>query len=165
MEQPGYALERALELFLQGRGVGLEEQPPLHDQAPVGAEQGEGGLDVLVDGDGAVGAADLALSREGANSVAEAVSNAVPTVFAPYPWHHDQHQKANAQPFVDQGLARCEIDAIEADANIRDLGRVLESLMKDHPAREAMRTGLRALPQADAALEIARTAAAIASGD
>lgn len=111
------------------------------------------------------GAADLALSRAGANSVAEAVSNAVPTVFAPYPWHHDQHQKANAQPFVDQGLARCEIDAIEADANIRDLGRVLESLMKDHPAREAMRTGLRALPQADAALEIARTAAAIASGD
>ncbi|MSR41240.1 MAG: UDP-N-acetylglucosamine--N-acetylmuramyl-(pentapeptide) pyrophosphoryl-undecaprenol N-acetylglucosamine transferase [Phycisphaerales bacterium] len=111
------------------------------------------------------GSADLALSRAGANSVAEAVANAVPTVFAPYPWHHDQHQKANAQPFVDARLARCEHDHIEAVPNLATLGSALQELLQDHQQRENMRDGLRALPQADAALEIAKTAAAIASGD
>ncbi len=110
------------------------------------------------------GAADLALSRAGANSVAEAVANAVPTVFAPYPWHHDQHQRANAQPFVDAQLARCEQDHIDAALNLPSLGQALAELMHDHALREGMRAGLRARPSVDAALEVATTAAAIVTG-
>ncbi len=110
------------------------------------------------------GAADLALSRAGANSVAEAVANGVPTVFAPYPWHHDQHQRANAQPFVDAGLARCEHDHIDSLANLATLGTALQELLEDHPLRERMCAGLRAREQVDAAREIAVAASAIAQG-
>lgn len=114
------------------------------------------------------GAADLALSRAGANSVAEAVLNAVPTVFAPYPYHADLHQKWNAKPFHDEGVAVLCDDLIDAEKNAatRDdstLGGALVGLMGDHARREAMRARLAARPREDAALEIARAALDLAT--
>ena len=108
------------------------------------------------------GAADLALSRAGANSVAEAILNTVPTVFAPYPYHADQHQKWNAKPYHDEGTAVLCEDLIDAEKNRATLGAALVSLMGDHAKREAMRARLSARPREDAALEIAKLAVEIA---
>jgi UDP-N-acetylglucosamine--N-acetylmuramyl-(pentapeptide) pyrophosphoryl-undecaprenol N-acetylglucosamine transferase len=111
------------------------------------------------------GAADLALSRAGANSVAEAVLNRVPTVFAPYPYHADLHQKWNAQPHHDEGVAILCDDRIEPAKNRATLGAALLSLLTDHARREAMRAKLTERPREDAALEIARAAVALARGN
>ena len=108
------------------------------------------------------GAADLALSRAGANSVAEAVLNAVPTVFAPYPYHADLHQRWNAKPYHDEGVAVLCDDLIEAERNAPVLGAALVGLMSDHGRREEMRARLSARPREDAALEIARLAVELA---
>ena len=102
------------------------------------------------------GAADVALSRAGANSVAEAAANAVPTLFAPYPYHSDLHQKHNAQPLVDEGCAAMELDRIDAAENLAGLGRALADLMTDPARRRAMRERLLARPREDAAMTIAR---------
>lgn len=110
------------------------------------------------------GAADLALSRAGANSVAEAVLNAVPTVFAPYPYHHDLHQKWNAKPYHDEGVAVLCDDLIDAERNLGTLGAALTGLMSDHARREGMRSMLAARQRDDAALEIARAAVELAGG-
>ncbi len=102
------------------------------------------------------GAADLALSRCGASSVAEAVANRVPTLFSPYPWHRDQHQRLNAQPWVDAGLAWVEDDRVDPQANLDHLGQRLLALIADREAREGVRRSLAQRPPADAASAIAR---------
>lgn len=105
------------------------------------------------------GAADAALSRAGANSVAEAVLNSTPTVFAPYPYHDDQHQKANAAPLAREGLAMLADDRIDAAANMESIGAALVALMTETPRRESMRAALGARPRLDAADAIARAIA------
>ncbi|MHC5022948.1 MAG: UDP-N-acetylglucosamine--N-acetylmuramyl-(pentapeptide) pyrophosphoryl-undecaprenol N-acetylglucosamine transferase [Planctomycetota bacterium] len=102
------------------------------------------------------GAADLAVSRAGASSVAEAAANAVPTLFLPYPWHRDEHQRRNAEPLVAVGGAVLARDRIDASPNMREVGPVLRDLMTDHARRQAMHDALRANPPADAASDMAR---------
>lgn len=101
------------------------------------------------------GTATIALSRAGASSVAEAAANAIPTVFAPYPWHRDEHQRFNAQPLVDFGGGWCLKDHIDAAANLKGIGRCLIDLMTSpegiHRAGEALRRN----PKTDAAGRIA----------
>jgi UDP-N-acetylglucosamine--N-acetylmuramyl-(pentapeptide) pyrophosphoryl-undecaprenol N-acetylglucosamine transferase len=104
------------------------------------------------------GAAELAISRAGANSVAEVHANAVPTVFLPYPYHADMHQRHNAQPLVDMHGAMMETDHIEAKANAATIGPVIESLMRDESRRARMRAALKAKPLPDAATTIAKMA-------
>ena len=102
------------------------------------------------------GAAELAISRAGASSVAEAAQNAVPTLFLPYPYHKDMHQKHNAQPIVDAGGAVMAIDRIDAAANVREVSPVLAELLKSKSRRDTLRERLRAAPMPDAAMTIAR---------
>jgi UDP-N-acetylglucosamine--N-acetylmuramyl-(pentapeptide) pyrophosphoryl-undecaprenol N-acetylglucosamine transferase len=101
------------------------------------------------------GAADLAVSRAGANSVAEVHANAVPTLFLPYPWHKDRHQFRNAQPLVQAGAAVVETDHIDEAANLEHGGQMLQALMADADRREAMRAAARRSRPADAAMTIA----------
>lgn len=101
------------------------------------------------------GAADLVVSRAGANSVAEARANAVPTLFLPYPYHRDLHQQHNARPMADLGGAVVERDAIEPSANLAGPGRILRELMSDQPRRQAMREVLLANRPDDAASLVA----------
>jgi UDP-N-acetylglucosamine--N-acetylmuramyl-(pentapeptide) pyrophosphoryl-undecaprenol N-acetylglucosamine transferase len=99
------------------------------------------------------GAADLAVSRAGAGSVAEAWANAVPTVFLPYPYHRDQHQRFNAGPLTDAGAALTETDPVIGGAGA---GQAIIALLTDAARREAMRRAYQALGAADGALRIAR---------
>lgn len=101
------------------------------------------------------GSADLALSRCGASSVAEALMNRVPTLFSPYPWHHDQHQRLNAIEHVNAGLAWLVDDAIDPKKNLATMGVRLVELMQDQPARDAVRQRLASTSPPDAALQIA----------
>ena len=103
------------------------------------------------------GAAELALSRAGANSVAEAEANHVPTVFVPYPYHRDLHQEANAKPLVRAGAAVLAYDRLDVAANMQSIGEPLATLIADGRLRDEMESALRARPQVDAADAIART--------
>jgi UDP-N-acetylglucosamine--N-acetylmuramyl-(pentapeptide) pyrophosphoryl-undecaprenol N-acetylglucosamine transferase len=102
------------------------------------------------------GAADLAVSRAGASSVAEAWANNVPTVFLPYPHHRDRHQHRNAAPMADAGGAIVEEDRLDPDVNLRSAGSKLVALLTDAKRRAAMRQSLRHRPAPDAATTIAR---------
>lgn len=102
------------------------------------------------------GAADLAISRAGANSVAEAWTSRVPTIFLPYPWHRDRHQYANAEPMARTGGAIVVDDLIDAERNAAQLAPVLAPLLTDAAALGAMRDSLGESPHRNAAEVIAR---------
>ncbi len=103
------------------------------------------------------GAADLAVSRAGASSVAEAAANAVPSLFLPYPYHRDLHQRLNAEPIVALGGARLALDQIDPQLNVRAIGPQLIELLTDDPLRASLKAALRAHPPIDAAADIARS--------
>ncbi|MCX4245239.1 UDP-N-acetylglucosamine--N-acetylmuramyl-(pentapeptide) pyrophosphoryl-undecaprenol N-acetylglucosamine transferase [Paraliomyxa miuraensis] len=100
-------------------------------------------------------AADLAVSRAGAGSVAEAWANAAPTVFLPNPYHRDQHQRHNAQPMVDGGGAIMLRDEIDPERNAELLTPVLLELLGDRERRDGMREAARQTCPPDGAAAVA----------
>ncbi len=102
------------------------------------------------------GAADLAVSRAGAGNVAEAWANGVPAIFLPYPYHRDEHQRANAMPLEKAGGAVVLTDFIDPARNAAEAGRLLVDLMRDDTRRRAMRAAFERLGPADGAERIAR---------
>ncbi len=101
------------------------------------------------------GAAECAVSRAGAGSVAEAWGNRVPTLFLPYPYHKDQHQKLNARVLVDAQACLLADDQISAPANYATSGPHLLTLLTDAPARARMKAQLDSLGPTDGACVIA----------
>ena len=110
------------------------------------------------------GAADLAVSRAGANSVAEAHAAAVPTVFLPYPYHADDHQRHNTDDLVALGGCRVVTDERSEAANVAALLGPLGALLQDAAAREGMRGALQDNPPGDAAARIAQIVLQLADG-
>lgn len=101
------------------------------------------------------GAADLAVSRGGANSVAEIAANRVPAIFIPYPHHADRHQERNAAPLAKAGGAIIVDDRITPKASAAVLEPALRKLMHTPEKRRIMRQRLESLPFSDAAQRIA----------
>lgn len=102
------------------------------------------------------GSADVCVSRAGAGAVAEAWANRVATVFMPYPYHKDQHQRVNAKALVEAGGAVLAKDAIDPRANAQgEAGRAIIRLLKDDAARASLRDGLATLGPADGATRVA----------
>ena len=105
----------------------------------------------------ALAAADLAVGRAGASTLAEAAAFALPTAIVPYP-HAAGHQRLNAEAFVDAGAAMLiEDDAFDADRLVEVAG-----LLAD-PARHAvMSAAARELARPDAAAAVADLVLAVA---
>ena len=79
----------------------------------------------------ALAAADLAVGRAGASTLAEAAAFALPTAIVPYP-HAGAHQRLNAESFADAGAAiLIEDEDLDADRLVEVAG-----LLAD-PARHA----------------------------
>jgi UDP-N-acetylglucosamine--N-acetylmuramyl-(pentapeptide) pyrophosphoryl-undecaprenol N-acetylglucosamine transferase len=107
-------------------------------------------------------AADVAIGRAGAGSVAEAWANATPTIFLPNPYHRDAHQRKNADPLVAAGGALVVDDLVEPAANVAALAPVLARLMDDAAERVRMSDALRRSCPPDGAVRIAEWIAEVA---
>lgn len=136
------------------------------DAAPVAEAYRNGGVSAVVVpfcaamGD-AWGASDLAVARGGAGTVGEAWASATPTVFLPYPYHRDEHQRWNARPLEVAGGALIVRDRIDPSANEPDAGEALVRLLRDAPARARMRDALQRLGPADGARAAAEAIAGL----
>lgn len=100
-------------------------------------------------------AATIAIGRAGAGSVAEAWANAVPTLFMPYPYHKDQHQRLNAQPLVSAGAAILQTDHVDPIENVNQIAGPLKSLLGNKNQLEKMRQIMRDTRPPDGAQQVA----------
>ncbi|MBN1491985.1 MAG: UDP-N-acetylglucosamine--N-acetylmuramyl-(pentapeptide) pyrophosphoryl-undecaprenol N-acetylglucosamine transferase [Phycisphaerae bacterium] len=100
-------------------------------------------------------AADLAVSRAGASTLAELTAAALPSVLLPYPFHRDQHQLHNAEVLRDAGAAVIVPDRIDVVANAPALADALLGLMAEPDRLAAMATAARNLARPCAAFDLA----------
>lgn len=137
-------------LHLTGRDSGVD-LAAVYSQAKIRARV----VDFLDRMDLAWTGAELAISRAGAGSVAEAWANATPTIFLPYPFHRDDHQRLNAQPLVDFDAAVVYRDLVDAMANAEQLAGPLRSMLSNGAWRSTLRAKLQSRPMDDGAAAIA----------
>jgi len=103
----------------------------------------------------ALAAADLSAGRCGAGTVAECWAAQVPTIFFPYPYHKDEHQKHNAQVLVDAGCALVLTDLIDEDRNMAEHADAFARVLMADEVRSTMRSGYADLDHPDGAQVIA----------
>jgi len=109
-------------------------------------------LPYIEDMPAAYSAADVAICRSGASTVAELALYSLPAVLVPFPHAADDHQRENAAIFERAGGAFA-LD--QADLTPESLGRLLAD-MAEGERLAAMREAMRGLARPDAADEIAR---------
>ena len=100
-------------------------------------------------------AATIAIGRAGAGSVAEAWANAVPTIFMPYPYHKDQHQRLNAEPLVSSGAALLHGDLVDPIENVNQIAGPLKALLANENRLDKMRQIMRDSCPSDGAAVVA----------
>jgi UDP-N-acetylglucosamine--N-acetylmuramyl-(pentapeptide) pyrophosphoryl-undecaprenol N-acetylglucosamine transferase len=104
----------------------------------------------------AYAAADLAVARAGASTLAELLALGVPAVFLPYPFHRDRHQMRQARAVEMQGAAVVVRDRPDDPAaTSRELAEAVEPLLRDEVRRATMRRDARRVARPDAAAAIA----------
>jgi UDP-N-acetylglucosamine--N-acetylmuramyl-(pentapeptide) pyrophosphoryl-undecaprenol N-acetylglucosamine transferase len=106
-------------------------------------------------------AADASVCRAGAGTVAEAWATATPSLFLPYPFHKDAHQRVNAAMLTDRGAGVLGDDRIDTDANLAHNGPLLEQLLRDDRRRATLLDMLNRLGPADGADQVARVVAGV----
>ena len=100
----------------------------------------------------AMGAADAAISRAGASSLAEIAAMRLPSILVPYPSAMDNHQFYNAQAFRDTGAALL----MEQDsARTESLAERVMELIESPATPLKMRQGLQRWHFPEAATRIA----------
>jgi UDP-N-acetylglucosamine--N-acetylmuramyl-(pentapeptide) pyrophosphoryl-undecaprenol N-acetylglucosamine transferase len=106
----------------------------------------------LTEMDLALAAATVAVSRAGASSLAEIAAVRVPSILIPFPAATDNHQFFNGTRFSSQGGALClEQKTLTSD----ELVRAIDSLLRDEPRRDGMRSALESWRSPEAAARIA----------
>lgn len=108
----------------------------------------------------ALAAADLAVARCGASTLAELACRGVPSVLVPLPGSAGGHQEANGRLYERGGgaLVVLEEEGVEA------LVDALRRLLVDTERREAMREAMKRIARPEAAGLVARTVLGIARG-
>jgi UDP-N-acetylglucosamine--N-acetylmuramyl-(pentapeptide) pyrophosphoryl-undecaprenol N-acetylglucosamine transferase len=102
--------------------------------------------------DSAYAAADAALCRAGAGTVAELAATGLPAVLVPYPFATGDHQRENAAELV---AADAAVVVPDAEATGQRLAPIIEEMVDD-PARLArMAAGARGVGRPDAAARLA----------
>jgi UDP-N-acetylglucosamine--N-acetylmuramyl-(pentapeptide) pyrophosphoryl-undecaprenol N-acetylglucosamine transferase len=87
----------------------------------------------LEDMAGAYAAADVAVCRSGASTLAELATAGLPSILVPYPHAAGAHQRLNAQVFVDAGAAvAIENAKLDADSLYWRLTEVMEPATHRH---------------------------------
>lgn len=103
----------------------------------------------------AFGAADLAVCRSGASTLAELPAAGLPAVLVPYPY---VHQEENADYLVRRGAAVKVADAEMLGVGRTEDGllyRTIRRLLEENPERTLMHERSRALARPDAARRLA----------
>ena len=108
----------------------------------------------------AYAAANVALSRAGATSIAELAAAGLPAILVPYPYATDDHQQANAREAAKQGWART-VDQAELDAD--RAAALVEAMLADGAELDTMKHKAMASAREDAASVIIGTLCALAS--
>ena len=100
-------------------------------------------------------AADIAIARSGASSLAELSAFSLPTILVPFPYATDDHQTLNARVYEDCGAAKIlKEDSMQA----RSLGMLLDELTEmDGAALKKMATAMDAMAIRNAAENICRS--------
>jgi len=87
----------------------------------------------------ALGAADAAVTRAGASTLAELAVMRLPAVLVPYPAAIDNHQWHNAHAYATTGAARL---LPQSEATPEELTRSLLDLVRNEASRQTMRSAL-----------------------
>ncbi|NLX05499.1 MAG: UDP-N-acetylglucosamine--N-acetylmuramyl-(pentapeptide) pyrophosphoryl-undecaprenol N-acetylglucosamine transferase [Phycisphaerae bacterium] len=105
----------------------------------------------------ALAVADVVVGRSGAVALAEIAALGVPSILMPYPYHKDQHQRANALVLAEAGGAILIDDNGQAgQATAEALGAAMRSVLTDDRRREAMSEAMTGIAKLDADEEVAR---------
>ena len=107
----------------------------------------------------AYAAADLALTRAGALTLAELCAWGIPSLLVPLPTAAADHQTANARALVQSGAARL---LPQHEFDVERLHRDVRSLLADSSQLETMKRAALARGRPDAAEKIARRVLALA---
>jgi UDP-N-acetylglucosamine--N-acetylmuramyl-(pentapeptide) pyrophosphoryl-undecaprenol N-acetylglucosamine transferase len=108
----------------------------------------------------AYAAADMALCRAGAGTVAELAAAGLPSILVPYPHAPGDHQTANARPLVSAGGA---ILVPDSEADPPRIGTIAEELMGDEERRIRMSAWAKSLARPNAADDLAAWVLELAS--
>jgi UDP-N-acetylglucosamine--N-acetylmuramyl-(pentapeptide) pyrophosphoryl-undecaprenol N-acetylglucosamine transferase len=137
-----------LQLLVAGGKQHGEQLRARVDEATSGAALRVRVLDYIARVELAYAAADIAVCRAGAATVAELSAVGLPAILVPYPFARANHQEHNARALERAGGAHVVLDA-EADPEV--LGAAVESLLADALALQSMAEGARGFGKPDAA--------------
>jgi UDP-N-acetylglucosamine--N-acetylmuramyl-(pentapeptide) pyrophosphoryl-undecaprenol N-acetylglucosamine transferase len=107
-------------------------------------------------------AADLAVARAGASTLAELLAFGLPAILLPYPFHRDQHQMRQARSAEALGAAIVVQDRPDDPATWREVAERFRTLAADAALLEAMAAKAKAAGRPQAAETIAREVLALA---
>lgn len=117
-------------------------------------------IEGYVDTPTAMAAADLAISRAGASTIAEFTAAGLPSVLFPYPFAYARHQHHNARYLADHGAAVLCDDETTGPQALADL---VADLRGSPESLQAMGSAARSLCRLDAADAVARLVISLAS--